>query len=95
MEASYLVTGLPWWGTLIASTFLIRFLLFPVAVKAQKASIDMQNLKPLVDPIRERATQLSKLGDSQGALRENQKVIQVFKDNNVSPFSAFWGFFQV
>lgn len=28
-------------------------------------------------------------------MRENQKVMQVFKDHNVSPLSAFWGLAQI
>jgi YidC/Oxa1 family membrane protein insertase len=28
-------------------------------------------------------------------MRENQKIIALFKENNVSPFSAFWGFAQI
>ena len=95
IELCYLTFGLPWWATLIVSTFVIRFALFPIAVKAQKASVDLQNLRPLIDPIKEKAAVLQQRGDAQGALRENQKVIQVFKDHNVSPFSAFWGFLQI
>ncbi len=95
IELCYLTFGLSWWATLIVSTFVIRFALFPIAVKAQKASVDLQNLRPLIDPIKEKAAVLQKRGDAQGALRENQKVIQVFKDHNVSPFSAFWGFLQI
>lgn len=79
IEFCYLSFDLPWWATLVVATFIIRTALFPLAVKAQKASVDLQKLKPIIDPIKERASVLQQRGDSQGALRENQKIIQVFK----------------
>ena len=79
IEFCYLSFDLPWWATLVVATFIIRSALFPLAVKAQKASVDLQKLKPIIDPIKERASVLQQRGDSQGALKENQKIIQVFK----------------
>ncbi len=52
MEATFITTGLPWWATIIVSTVLVRGCLFPIAVKAQKAAVDLQNLRPAMDSIK-------------------------------------------
>lgn len=62
LEILYLTTGLPWWASIILGSALVRVALFPVAIKAQRASIDLQNLKPLTDIHKDRAAVLNNRG---------------------------------
>ncbi|KAJ3360805.1 Mitochondrial inner membrane protein oxa1l [Kappamyces sp. JEL0680] len=95
VELTHVSLGLPWWGTIIASTVLVRLLLFPIVVKAQRTSVLLQNMRPAMDAIKERSAKLKKLGDLQGFQRENMKMMTLFQEHKMSPLSPFWGMVQI
>lgn len=51
LEFTHVYTGLPWWGTIITTTLVIRFLMFPLYVKASANGAKMAKIKPRLDEI--------------------------------------------
>lgn len=51
LEYTHVFTGLPWWGTIIATTLTVRFLMFPLYVKASANGAKMAKIKPRLDEI--------------------------------------------
>ncbi|KAJ3323106.1 Mitochondrial inner membrane protein oxa1l [Boothiomyces sp. JEL0866] len=94
LEFVHVTTGMEWWATIAVSTLLARVLLFPVLIKTQRAMIKMTNIKPQIEPIQTEMNRLRSIGDAMGAAKEQQKLMQVFRKEGVSPFSGLWGLLQ-
>eukprot|EP00842_Homolaphlyctis_polyrhiza_P006200 jgi/Hompol1/6581/HPOL_000447-RA len=90
----HVYSGLPWWGTILAATLLIRVALLPFAIKAQIAGVKIHNLRPVMEPIQAEMTRLKAQGDQAGAQRAGQKMFQVMNENGANPLSAAWGLAQ-
>ncbi|KAJ3269243.1 Mitochondrial inner membrane protein oxa1l [Terramyces sp. JEL0728] len=56
--------------------------------------IKMSNVKPQIEPIQTEMNRLKSIGDAMGAAKEQQKLMQVFQKEGVSPFSGLWGLLQ-
>ncbi len=95
MELVHVYGGLPWAGTIIAATILFRAGMFPIMIKVQRSMAKIQNLKPITDPIAERAKQLRLEGKMAQSQEESMKMFKVFKENGVSPLSPLLGLVQV
>jgi YidC/Oxa1 family membrane protein insertase len=77
----------------MGATLLARVLLLPAFIKSQKAMAKMQELKPQTDKMAEAKKAYAKVGDKMGEQREAQKVMLLYKERGVNPFSAIgWGF---
>ncbi|KAJ3103749.1 Mitochondrial inner membrane protein oxa1l [Phlyctochytrium bullatum] len=94
LEAVHVTTGLPWWGTIVAATVLIRVALFPIVVKTQRNAAKLQKLKPQLEPFNEQLALARKLGDQQRVQSLIMQMRQIYKDGGTSPFSVFWGLVQ-
>ncbi|KAI8837592.1 60Kd inner membrane protein-domain-containing protein [Chytridium lagenaria] len=94
LEAIYLSTGLPWWGTVMAATVLIRLALFPIVLKTQVNGAKLQNLKPVLEPLNEELVAARKLNDTPKIQSIILRMRQIYKDSNTSPFSVLWGLVQ-
>ncbi|KAJ3219029.1 Mitochondrial inner membrane protein oxa1l [Dinochytrium kinnereticum] len=94
LEAVHLTTGLPWWGTVVAATVLIRLFLFPIVLKTQRNGAKLQNLKPVLEPLNEELVAARKLNDTAKIQATVFKMRQVYKSAGTSPFSVLWGLAQ-
>ncbi|KAI9351136.1 60Kd inner membrane protein-domain-containing protein [Zopfochytrium polystomum] len=94
LELVHVSTGLPWWGTIVATTVLARILLFPVVVKTQTVGAKMQNLRPVLGPLQEKMTQAHKAGNHAEAKRLVTQLSATYKANGMNPLSGLWGLTQ-
>jgi YidC/Oxa1 family membrane protein insertase len=51
LEVSHVYTGLPWWGSIIVATIGIRFLMFPLYMKASANAAKTSKVKPELDAV--------------------------------------------
>lgn len=100
LEYCHVYTGLPWWGTIVATTVFFRVLLFPLYVKLSGNMARMAKVKPELDECLNEIKTLENNMDRNKALLRRK---QIMKDNNVStlltlvPMAQFpvaYGFFQ-
>lgn len=73
----------------------MRGVLLPLALKAQLEGSKLQAIKPELTPIQERLQKAKKIGDNVAAQVETQKMIKLFKENNVNPLKGFVGLIQI
>lgn len=100
LEYVHVYTGLPWWGTIVASTVMFRVLLFPLYVKLSGNMARMAKVKPQLDEcLNEVKSAEDNVAKSQALLRRKE----IMKKNNIStaltlvPLAQFpvaYGFFQ-
>lgn len=80
LEITHVTTGLPWWTTIIASTVLLRVVMFPLYVKASGNMARMSKIKPqtekLITALREAETQQERalLGKERSKLNKENGV---------------------
>lgn len=48
-DVIHATTGLPWWGTIVAATFAMRILLFPITISSMKQTAKMTQIKPQLE----------------------------------------------
>lgn len=81
-------TGLPWWGTIVATTLLLRLLISPAHLGGQKNAIRLANIQPEMKRNMDDIKHFKAAGDQmqmQKAVLATQKLI---RDNNASPFGS-------
>lgn len=60
IDSFHSFSGLPWWQTIICSTLIARFCVFPLALKGMKGAAKMQVAKPEIDVAKKRFEALKK-----------------------------------
>lgn len=88
LETVHVFGGMEWIGTIALTVVIFRIALFPLAAKAQRSSVMLQNVKPFSQVHMDRAEVLKRNGDTQGAKQQFQKSFQVMKDRGVNPATS-------
>jgi YidC/Oxa1 family membrane protein insertase len=95
LEATFVFTGLPWFGAIVLTTLLARLLLFKLSIKTQKNMVIFNRIKPEMDAISEKVKEYKRMGNSIAASSEQQKVVAIFRKENLSPLSPLLGIVQI
>ncbi|QQR82240.1 YidC/Oxa1 family membrane protein insertase [Candidatus Campbellbacteria bacterium] len=86
-----LMHALPWADLgviVIVFTIIVRFILFPLAQKALRTQMAMQEIQPAMDEVRTKF--------KNDSARQAQEMMQLYKTYNVNPFaSIFFLFIQI
>ncbi|KAI8809505.1 60Kd inner membrane protein-domain-containing protein [Cladochytrium replicatum] len=94
MELIYLSTGLPWWGAIALTTVIMRIVMFPPILWAQRAAAKIANIKPEMEAIQANMHTAREAGDKKTEMQSMAMLQKLFKDNNVSPLSGMWALVQ-
>lgn len=104
MESLHVVTGMPWWGTVLASVCLIRAAQFPGYCKMSSMTARMKEINPVVAPIMQKMKEAQKRNDMQTMMQHKQEMSRMFKMAGVNrlwlifPFTqipVFYGFYKI
>ncbi|KAJ1657902.1 hypothetical protein IWQ61_002763 [Dispira simplex] len=87
LEMVHVSTGLPWWGTIVVCTLGMRLLILPFAVRTQRNSAKIQNLKPEVDSILAKLKRANETNDTHRKIRLSQELSNVYTKNGCHPAS--------
>lgn len=99
LEYTHVYTGLPWWGTIIASTFLVRTIMFPVYVKSSANMAKMLKVKPVLDKLMDEMRN----GDTEERMVAMKQRSKLYKDHGIKTAHSLlpalqlpvaYGFFQ-
>lgn len=88
LETVGLYTGLPWWGTIMVTTLMLRFALAPLNISGQKNAIRLGNIQPKMKLMMEDVKSAKASGDQ---LRMQQSVAEVqalMRKNNTNPIKS-------
>jgi YidC/Oxa1 family membrane protein insertase len=104
VESLHVCTGLPWWGTVMASVFIIRAAQFPGYCKMSSMTARMKEINPVVAPIALKMKEAQKRSDMQAMVQFKQEMDNMFKMAGVNrawliyPFTqipVFYGFYKI
>ncbi|CAG8517786.1 12553_t:CDS:2 [Ambispora gerdemannii] len=95
LEATHVLTHLSWWGSIVATTLLIRLLLFPIAIKSAQRNAKLSNLSPVIQKTMEQIKSAHRAKDQQIVAEKTSELHQIYKANDVHPLKMLGaGLFQ-
>ncbi|EJT47213.1 hypothetical protein A1Q1_04071 [Trichosporon asahii var. asahii CBS 2479] len=83
------ITGLPWWASIMALTLSMRVALLPLVIRNMKHASRMQAVAPQMNGLMKRMTDAKKEGDQTTMMVVQKKLLELFKEHDVSPFRSF------
>ena len=85
MEYLHVHAHLPWWGAIVASTVLLRAVIFPVVMKVQKNGVVMNNINPELQKLMQKQKEYRQTGNKALADQYSFKIWNVYQKNNCNP----------
>ncbi|CAH6723872.1 mitochondrial inner membrane protein Oxa1p [[Candida] jaroonii] len=80
MEYAHVYTGLPWWATIIGVSLSLRFVMFPLYVRATRNAAKVSKIKPELDDIMRGLRNAENPQEQAELTRRRQKLS---KDNDI------------
>ncbi|KAB8234694.1 membrane insertase OXA1 [Aspergillus alliaceus] len=95
IEHFHIWGGLPWWASIVGTGLLIRLALLKPMLAAADVSAKINNVKPLVAPIRARMTAFAREGKTAEAMQARAEVEKIHADHNINAYKSFIPLIQV
>lgn len=95
MEHLHVWTGLPWWASIVCTGLLIRAALLLPMLGAADTSTRLNNIKPILDPLRTQLTQAMRDGNTAHAQQVKMDMSRVQEQHGVKPYKSFIPLIQV
>ena len=86
IEQVHVLSGMPYWQSIVAVTIGIRFALLPIALKGVQNANRMAFLKPDMEKVQN--AMKASTGDAKMQARYQLEIKELFKKHNVNPFRA-------
>lgn len=87
-EYMHINLGMPWWLTIMISTIVIRTLMFPLVIKAQKNAIRMNNTLPQMQVLQLKMSNARRSGNALEANRYAHEMAAFMKENGIDPLKG-------
>ena len=81
---------IPWVGTIMITTLLLRLFIFPTVVASQKNAAKMNEVYPQMAVLQEKMTEAKQRGDMYEQNMLGGELQKLMQENNVSPLKNFW-----
>ncbi|EMG45902.1 OXA1 Mitochondrial inner membrane protein OXA1 [Candida maltosa Xu316] len=91
LEYTHVLTGLPWWGTIIVATIAVRVALFPLYIRSSANATRMSKIKPQIDAL----LQEIKTGGQMEQMQAMEKRRRIMKQHNVSTSASLFPLIQI
>lgn len=88
LEFFHLGMDLPWWGAIALGTCIVRFLMFPLVVIAQRNAAKMNNHLPQMQTIQLKLTEARQSGNKIEAMRYTQELMAFMKEKQLNPLKS-------
>ncbi|XP_059288790.1 mitochondrial inner membrane protein OXA1-like [Lycium ferocissimum] len=89
MDYVHVFTGLEWWGSIIATSIIIRLLTLPFMINQLKATSKLTLIRPKLEEIKE---EMQNKGHAPEAVAEGQQRMQeIMREYGVNPFTPLKG----
>ena len=87
-QSQYL--DIPWWGSIMLTAVLLRIVVFPTVVWAQRNAAKMNDVAPQMQVLQEKMTEAKARGDVYEQSVLGGELQQFMKKHDVSPFKNFY-----
>lgn len=85
LEFLHISCGLPWWGAIVASTILMRLMVTPLVIIAQRNAARMQEILPKMQAIQVKMTEARLMGNAAEASQAGMELSQFMRNEKVNP----------
>lgn len=89
MEQLHVSLGVEWWGVIMIMTALVRTVIFPVVIVAQKNAANQANHMPQFARYQEQLTEARQRGDHYDAQRISIKMQKFMREKDINPIKMF------
>lgn len=86
LEFLHVDCGFPWWGAIVTGTIVVRILLFPLVITAQRNAAKMNNHLPQLQVLQLKMTEARQMGNAIEAARYAQELSVFMKEKEINPF---------
>ena len=90
MRIPFQYFDIPWVGTIMITTLLLRLFIFPTVVASQKNAAKMNEVYPQMAVLQEKMTEAKQRGDMYEQNMLGGELQKLMQENNVSPLKNFW-----
>lgn len=88
LEYLHISLDIPWWGVIVCGTILVRTLLFPLVIMAQRNAANMGNNMPQMQVLQMKMSEARNTGNNFESARLAQEMYTFMKEKNISPFRS-------
>lgn len=88
LEYLHVSLDIPWWGVIVCGTIVVRTLLFPLVIMAQRNAAKMGNNMPQMQAIQLKMTEARSTGNQFESARLAQEMYTFMKEKEISPFRS-------
>ncbi|XP_022190718.2 mitochondrial inner membrane protein OXA1L [Nilaparvata lugens] len=89
LEQLHITCDLPWWQCIVIGTCLIRLVVFPVAIYAQKNMAALNNVMPQMVSIQNKMADARKRGNEVEAMHYARELGTLCREKKVNPLKNF------
>jgi len=87
-EHIHVISGMPWWMSIIAHALVYRLLLFPLFLRSSDAVARLSALNPVIKPLMKRVTDAQVSGDQADMMKARGELIQAYKVSGTKPWNT-------
>ncbi|XP_036337025.1 mitochondrial inner membrane protein OXA1L-like, partial [Rhagoletis pomonella] len=85
MEFLHIGCDLPWWATIAIGTAVVRTIIFPLVIMAQRNAAKMNNYMPQLQVLQMKMTEARQSGNAIESARYAQEMMLFMKEKQVNP----------
>uniref|UniRef100_A0A1A9X338 Membrane insertase YidC/Oxa/ALB C-terminal domain-containing protein n=1 Tax=Glossina brevipalpis TaxID=37001 RepID=A0A1A9X338_9MUSC len=85
MEFLHITWDLPWWGAIALGTVVVRTLIFPLVILAQRNAAKMTNYMPQLQTLQLKMTEARQSGNAIDSARYAQEMMLFMKEKDFNP----------
>lgn len=80
--------NLPWWECIVISTIVLRILVIPVVIIAQRNAATLNNVMPEMQKIQLKISEARAMGNAIEVSRHSQELVKFMSENKVNPIKS-------
>lgn len=85
LEFLHVTCDLPWWASIVIVTVVVRMLLTPLVIIAQRNAAVMQKVMPEMQVLQTKITEARQMGNAMETARHSQDLMLLMRTNNFNP----------
>lgn len=85
MEYLHITLDIPWWGAIAIGTVVVRTLIFPLVIMAQRNAAKMNNHMPQMQVLQLKMTEARQSGNAIESARYAQEMMLFMKEKDMNP----------
>lgn len=85
LEFFHVSYGIPWWGTIVIGTIIIRTCMFPLVIMAQRNAARMNNCLPQMQVLQMKMTEARQTGNQYETMKYSQELMQFMREKQLNP----------